>query len=658
MSDRALLAFVLTLSLLAAMAAIAAPEAHACGGCVVPAPPPGGQSLPVVQDSERVFFHRDPATGRSRVWVEVRYSGLAEEFGWILPVPAQPKVSVGSSYLFDRLDQAAAPRFVTRWLSAAENCRQPVQRSTGVTCGADDAAVSGPATSVSDAGGTPNQPVVQVLEQDQTGPYDYVVLQGNDASALQGWLDERGYVMPKSAGPALAAHIAKGDLFVAIKLSNGAGVDEIAPVVLEMQDADPCVPLRLTAIAAIDDMSVVVYLAGPGRAVPKNHMHVKVNPFRLSWGVAGGVQNYPQVMAAAMDEAAGRAFVTEYAQPVSKVLVQQVLKGPTDSGTVSTTAYFGRPIVVGSSAYGTGELVDVQRLKTGLISEVKTYGELAAALKDSDLAISVDAAQILARYATPTSAAEGETVLDVFTAWQDSGAAKNGWDDVPVDGIALAAELEERYAAPLRSVAKAIAGAKVVTRLAMRISPEEMDRDPVFAFNPDLPFVDNVEEVTLNYACRTGLLPVDSVRMRRGGLDSSWIVRSTEPPNFFATPTFNTALDPRWENAPAAMRIELLDETGPPTPVAQSDVKLVDTAIAGALPGKPALPAELSLKPDAKAWQPPPADPLLHLVSAAEDAGGEPGGCGNGAPLKGPLTVLLLAGLSVLLLVSRRRLGG
>ena len=117
---------VSALALFAAALFVATPllaprAAYACGGCFSP---PGQQnSQLIVQNAERVLFHQDPTTKKTLVWVEVRFSGLAKDFGWVLPLPKQPKVSVGSSWVFDQLDQRHAPRFATEIDSADENCR-------------------------------------------------------------------------------------------------------------------------------------------------------------------------------------------------------------------------------------------------------------------------------------------------------------------------------------------------------------------------------------------------------------------------------------------------------------------------------------------------------------------------------------------------------
>ncbi|MCO4761294.1 MAG: hypothetical protein KC502_07310 [Myxococcales bacterium] len=45
-----------------------------------------------------------------------------------------------------------------------------------------------------------------------------------------------------------------------MKLQSGARVNQIKPIVFEMDGAEPRVPLRLISIAATDNMSVVVTL--------------------------------------------------------------------------------------------------------------------------------------------------------------------------------------------------------------------------------------------------------------------------------------------------------------------------------------------------------------------------------------------------------------
>lgn len=170
------------------------------------------------------------------------------------------------------------------------------------------------------------------------------------------------------------------------------------------------------------------------------------------------------------------------------------------------------------------------------------------------------------------------------------------------------------------------------TRLAMLISPEEMTKDPVFAFDKSLGAVDNVQKVTFTSVCQDGWLPTDGRRMKVLGL-GSWIL-DTAPPK-----VPNNALDPRFINAPAAMRIEVLDETGAAANVAPGQVELIDMVIAGSLPGGPTVPANVVLQKAGNNWQPPPSDPEATYV----DPAGYKAGAALPLQLLGMLMFILLA---------------
>ncbi len=74
-------------------------------------------------------------------------------------------------------------------------------------------------------------------------------------------------------------------------------------------------PIRLTAVAAQPDMGVIVWLLGDSRAVPLNYLHVTPNYTRLNWyaGTTNAYVSYQGLVTAAMDEAGGQGFATDYA---------------------------------------------------------------------------------------------------------------------------------------------------------------------------------------------------------------------------------------------------------------------------------------------------------------------------------------------------------
>ena len=598
---------LLALSGLLVAPLLAAP-AYACGGCFSPPTPEVTQT--VVQNAERVLFLHDPATQISNVWVEVRYSGQAKDFGWVLPVPKLPKVSVGSVAVFDALDQAMAMRYDVQQ-QPAENCRSAfdgcVEPYYGYQYGpgAEDAAASdASADGASNGGGGPK---VQILSQGSTGPYDYVVVQSTDAKALYDWLTGHGYALPDKAKPIIQSHIDQGNVFVAVHLQNGQGVEAIRPIALQMLDSDPCVPLRLTSIAAADELSVVVTIAGAGRAVPKNHLAVEPNPLRMTLGQmtsgAGSVPrpiNFDQVVAGAIDEAGGRAFVTESA-----------MDGATVSQFLSNNPFKG----LESAFAAVTNLDDFAQILANLPLNAELADTLGPLLKFDAVLPGVPTLQALADLkscalywympASPACALPG-----VVTPLTHEALAA-----IAVDGAALAKAVDDDLVKPIGDVMVQLAASQTITRLAMRSSPNEMDRDPIFAFNPDLPGVSPSRPVQTHAVCSTGWWDdspggyyygagnADSVRYTIDGLGSWVFPAGTQPPQ-----------DARFKSAPLALTVQVLEESGKPIDIAATDVPVVSAAIAGAKPGKSSLPADLVLQ-KGKSWLPPPSDVLVEKVT-------------------------------------------
>ncbi len=642
-------------------------QGFACGGCFNPP----GPSL-VVQDAERVLFMRDNKTGKTRVWVEVRYSGPAEDFGWVVPLAALPAVGVGTGYVFDRLDQAAAPRFVTTIKSGLENCYfSDSNQSLG--CAASRASgLSGSdfalASSAPNEGGDGR--AVSVLAKDQVGPYDYEIVQSASPDKLYKWLNDNGYNTPEAAKPVISNHVTKGDVFVAFKLKNNAGVNDIRPVTFEMQDAEPCVPLRLTSIAASDNMAVVVYLLGPGRAVPKNNFHVVVNETKLRW--EGGVNNYEQVLAQAIDEAAGHAFATEFAGPSAQVEVRT----PDTAISRDITALFANNVVdpnsplgpVGptepdsSSMWAPGQLFDADLFQVAPFAKAKTATDVVNALKQTQLAVSSEVAADLEAATGLAAAAQEPQVQQFWNSIRNGSLKAQAGLSNSVDGVALHKALKDGFVDPVQRVREALAAdGNTLTRLNLRIDPAEMDRDPIFGFHPALPEVSNVHHAELVQVCPGGDSTISDMRVSLSS--GSWIVPGSKTTNSFGTEsiTATTAqlnVDPRFIEAPFASKIEVLDEQGDPVPVPQAQIDLVDSALKGAELGKPSLSPDLVLSGPLARWKAPASDPHASLLSGAVAAHmqGSDSGCMQAAKAgKRDLSALVLL-LCALSAITWRRL--
>lgn len=585
----------------ALVAPLAVRDAEACGGCVSPPLPPDSPLL-VKQAGERILFVRDDKKGTSTVHIEIRYTGLAKDFGWVLPLPEVPKVSVGSDLVFDALDVVTRPTFTVQY-GAAENCRDPslgcksftypdVTYSQDASAGGWDSASSPDTT---DSGPPPG---VEILSSGETGPFQYLVLAAKDATPLLDWLNQEGYSLPASANAIVQSHLDKGDVFVALKLQNGQGIEAIRPIVLEMPGAEACVPLRLTSIAAVEDMDVQVFLVGQGRGIPKNTLHVEPNPVRFSWPYMQPSKdfaqaepvNYLQTLSAAIDEADGAAFVTEFAQPGLAVPAL----GAQETGHVAQT----------KSTQSLSQLASWISWSLSLTSpaSVITAIDVATDLPEQLSATATEVVQYVPFCHQQFWYQGGNSPTACLAQYLQIPAEQV--QAAKVDGLALAEHVQSQWWAPLaavQAVIKDTAGSEPwLTRLHMRVDPAEMDRDPLFGFNPTLPGVKRDWKVEERKVCTDGWWPAESTRLSFDGL-GSWVGTGI-------------GLDiGKVLQAPAALRIELLDEQGPPMIIAAEQAPQVAAAVAGAVPGSAQLPPGFVIVPGSE-WTPPASDLPLTQV--------------------------------------------
>ncbi len=652
---------------------LCASPAWACGGCFGPLPT--GSVVPtgpgIVQTAERVLFVQGGKDNITRVWVEIRYSGPAKDFAWVLPLPAKPKVGVGSSWIFDRLDLATAPRFSLEPLTD-ENCAiytpprgygadagsstDPVNGYEPGGCGysasesagyqvsggpsgswSGDGAVATDSDQTSAKGGRYD---VDLLEHDQVGPYSYDIIESKNPVDLKNWLESRGYAVPATAEPIIASHVAKGDVFLAVRLKSGAAVNEIRPIALEMQDAEPCVPLRLTSIGAVPDTSVVVYLAGAGRGVPRNTLHVEPNILAFSW--LSGAGNYQQLLSAAFDEAAGHAFATEFAGATKGLQV------PESQSLLRRSSRFG----FNDGLYEPGPALVPPGAPADVFGETATIFDFLIAFNRFNVTLSEPVVKVIEQHTGLAALMKRTDLLEFYRDLQlMQVVVPSGHFTQAVDGDALAKALnallekDDLDATGAEAMIAAIESQSTLTRLVMLISPEEMDRDPVFAFNPLLPMVKTEYKATVNAVCKDGWYPAEAVRLTVDGY-GSWVI---DAPNakYQAFPFGANHLgDPRFAGMPFARNIAMTDYTSAaPIPVPTGWVDAVDSAILGNKPGDPGWPQSIAFG-KAVAWKPPASDSTV--IGKQSYSGGV------AQPRRSPLRLLWVALLLVVPVLLRR----
>ncbi|MDC0671934.1 DUF2330 domain-containing protein [Nannocystis radixulma] len=450
-----------------AVLALASRPASACGGlfCDIV----DGTPQPVDQTGENILFVVDRAAETVEAHIQIEYTGDPDEFAWIIPVTAVPEFSIGSEKLFDNLLTSTAPRY--GWNFNLDCPDGP----DGVCCICGGDGKVAEQSGWTDDGGDSDDGV-EVIKRDFVGAYEIVTLQSGDAQELWDWLSTHGYYENNLARPVIDAYVAEGFYFAAARLRHGAGVEEIQPLVVKYSGTEPCVPLRLTKIAATDDMGVRVFALAKVRVAPSNYRHVELNDVRIDW--LGGADNYAEVVTAAVDVpgADGHAFITEYAGS-SDIVVRAGLVGdawdPESFRALTSPAPADGPTVI--------DVLAAQGL-------VDCSGD--ACVYDHPQVLS------LLRTYVPAPASVAEDAFYKCLRCHESDIDANAWS-----AEAFAQAMEERIVAPGQHADELLEKWPYLTRMFTIISRHEMTVDPEFLENASLPEVDNVHTAEFFLGC-------------------------------------------------------------------------------------------------------------------------------------------------------------
>ncbi len=286
-----------------ALAGVALPStADACGGFFC-------STVPVEQNAERILFELDPTAngglGEVTAVVEVMYSGDADDFSWVVPVPSlpeSPELDVAPGSILTLFDTASTPQIIPPPVVCNDNGFFPPARGGGAETNDDDSAFAG-----DDDDG------VDVIDLPQVGPYAPQRITSEDPRALIDWLNDNGYVITEAMEPIVADYVTQEFDFLGMKLAPEAGVENIQPIVIRYPGLEPMVPIALTAVASEPEMAVVVFIAGDTRWEARNFTNLEVDRQDVQWDVLTNTNNYYPLLSWMIDQNDGRAFVTEFA---------------------------------------------------------------------------------------------------------------------------------------------------------------------------------------------------------------------------------------------------------------------------------------------------------------------------------------------------------
>jgi MYXO-CTERM domain-containing protein len=302
---------------------------------------------------------------------------------------------------------------------------------------------------------------VVVVSQQEVGPYDAAILMAEEATALRTWLVDNGYDLTLQGGQALEPYVGKGNYFVALKLQQNKQVGDLRPIIVRFPGVRPCIPIKLTAIAARPDMPIIAYVLSNKRAIPVNYRHVLINPTRINWLSSGS--NYSQVATEAVNEAGGRAFLTEFAGAAA-------------------------PVASGFEAM-------MPNFNTAALAQIPHPVDFAAAMLSQGFGRDPAVQGLLRKYIpmpanlTQQGLPESQFYNMLFRYRED---IDNDPNRAPFNAAGFAQELEDSIVKPTKEALALLKAHPYLTRLYTTMSADEMTVDPDFDFNSDAPDVSNV----------------------------------------------------------------------------------------------------------------------------------------------------------------------
>lgn len=526
--------------------------AQACGGTFCDGGPQGPMSSPVDQTGENILFILGDDSVEAHIQIQYDPSTDAQKFAWIVPVMAMPEFEVGSQALLTNLLNASVPAYGYNtffdscggdfddggWDGGWDEC------DGGGNAGGDEtgggAADDGGSDGGTSAGGT------EVVGEATVGAFDIVVLQSTSAADLMTWLTDNEYFADPAAEPILEEYLAEGALFAAFRLTQGAEVGEIHPIVIRYAGDEACVPIRLTRIAAQDDMEIRTFFLGQSRAAPTNYKHVELNPLKLDWTGLGA--NYKDVVTLAVDSpgADGHAFVTEYAGP-SDIVSGEGIYDPAWSSIPIQSA---EPLTV-------VDLLEAQGLLLCEADQCEYAHPLIQGILGQWLPV-------------PAGVTDGEfySCVECYEGLVDAEA----WNALELsDAIAF------RIIEPAQRALTILQDNPYLTRMYTTLSPHEMTEDPFFHANDMLTDVDHTADIAgLNNEC--------SGNQRMTLLDGRGVELSA----------FNVWPDIAPGEMPWAERIEQIPAIGAPI-VEVDNAVIIDTLLAAWNAG-----ADVDVRPEAR----------------------------------------------------------
>ncbi len=245
-------AVLLSCTLAAGAALVAAPEAHAFCGFYV-----SGATGELFNNATQVVMMREGT--RTVLSMQNSYQGPPSDFAMVMPVPVvlqKENVKTLDKSSFGKIDQMAAPRLVEYW--EQDPCKPPVvYKSMAVP-------MASPSVQES-AGAPPGNLGVKIEAQFKVGEYEIVILSAKDSGGLDTWLRREKYNIPKGAEKVLKPYVESGTKFFVAKVDSkkvkfNGNRAVLSPLRFHYDTKDFSLPVRLGLLNAQGPQDLIVHV--------------------------------------------------------------------------------------------------------------------------------------------------------------------------------------------------------------------------------------------------------------------------------------------------------------------------------------------------------------------------------------------------------------
>ena len=255
-------------------------------GCYIPAR--AMKDYPSIPSQRAVVVHRD---GIETLIIESALEGKGTGFGWVIPLPSVPtEFEAMTGGFIETLSQTVQPNIthsspflgltimlgiiILPWfflMVAGGETKRPIMTLVGLLFVAFMFS-SVMMSALGTAGVSINSSTmgIKVVDQQEIGRYQVVVLEAENADGLDKWLEMNGFAkLNDDADKIVTEYISESWCFVAAKLQReGDGYSVPHPMSLKFASERAVYPMRLTAMAK-SDVYLELYIIAEGMAKAK-----------------------------------------------------------------------------------------------------------------------------------------------------------------------------------------------------------------------------------------------------------------------------------------------------------------------------------------------------------------------------------------------------